>query len=133
MILYVNILHIHTHPPHTHTKDVRRIMMLHIYTHAHTHAHKYICVHTDAWRHVRRNMILKRLTNVLRSSGIPISGATALTRSRKRYIAVLHCVAVCCSVLQCVAVCCSVLQCVAVCCSVLQCVAVLKCFALQLH
>jgi len=38
-------------------------------------------------------------------------------------IAVVQCVAVCCSMLQCVAVCCSVLQCVAVCCSVLQCVA----------
>jgi len=45
-------------------------------------------------------------------------------RLRKSYsvVAVLQCVAVCCSVLQCVAVCCSVLQCVAVYCSVLQCV-----------
>jgi len=36
----------------------------------------------------------------------------------KSSIALLQCVAVCCSVLQCVAVCCNVWQCVAVCCNV---------------
>jgi len=47
--------------------------------------------------------------------------------SKREGLALLQCVAVCCSVLQCVAVCCSALQRLAVCCSALQCVAVCLC------
>jgi len=45
-------------------------------------------------------------------------------------IAMLRCVAVCCSVLQCVALCCTVLQFVALCCSLLHCPA-LSCTVLH--
>ena len=48
------------------------------------------------------------------------------TCSMLQRVAVMQCVAVCCSVLQRVAACCSVLQRGAVCCSVVQCVAVCR-------
>ena len=54
------------------------------------------------------------------NSEMKISRGTALLAQRCMTITVMLLLAV----LQCVAVCCSVLQCVAVCCSVLQCVAV---------
>ena len=109
----------------------------------------YICIYTGVIPAPRanncktslvlHNSIRSKLQRTATQQLTQLSHAITRTLDVCDQIAVLQCVAVCCSILlQCVTVCCSVLQCVAVCCSVLQvsmaiirllCCSVLQCVA----